>query len=121
MQIPASAYDSGWRDVRGLLINGWSATTFMIRRVGPFVWFRVKSLTKPAQGSNDAIALPYGFFVPQVGWSVGGIYGPIGMRTNNTGAVNVVMTDHSGGSYAESTGVAPAPPELPVSLPGTSA
>lgn len=85
------------------------------------VYFRVKSLSKPAGGSNDAIALPQGFFVAQMEWSLGGIYGSIGMRTNNTGTVNTVLDDHTGGSYAETTGIAPAPPELPTALPGIAA
>ncbi|RZU61453.1 hypothetical protein [Zhihengliuella halotolerans] len=54
--------DTGWRDLSGLLTNGWVAETqFRVRRVGDKVTLRIHRLNGSAASTSSVIALPSGF------------------------------------------------------------
>jgi hypothetical protein len=55
-------YDSGWRDITGGLINGWStAVRVMVRRVGFTVFFSINGTAASGWTDPDAGPLPEGF------------------------------------------------------------
>ena len=56
--------DTGWRDVTSLLRNGWTADTFLMRRVGHTVETR-------ATGLSGESATDFTFFVPPEGFTPG--------------------------------------------------
>ena len=56
--------DTGWRDVTSLLRNGWTADTFLMRRVGDLVEVRVSNL-------NGTNATDFFFFTPPEGFMPG--------------------------------------------------
>ena len=53
--------DTGWRDIKSTLTNGWVAGAFAIRRVGCTIWVRMQSVSAAAATSNSIILLPVGF------------------------------------------------------------
>jgi hypothetical protein len=59
-------YDSGWRDVSSLLVNGWSASTgyIQLRRIGSTVRLRCSALKGAASLTDRILTLPTGFQHP---------------------------------------------------------
>jgi hypothetical protein len=55
--------DTGWRDVKGLTINGWTSTTLQIRRVGQNVML-VGVITATAATSDHYLPVLSGFNPP---------------------------------------------------------
>ena len=53
--------DTGWRDMRSLLVNGWTATRLSIRRLDKNLLVLGKGLNGSAATSNQVLALPLGF------------------------------------------------------------
>ncbi len=52
--------DTGWRDVSGDLLNEWTATTFLLRRIGNVAYLKVSALDAIA-GSGTAWVVPVGY------------------------------------------------------------
>lgn len=53
--------DTGWRDVTGLLVNGWTATAVIVRRTGSWIEVRVVGLADNSSASTEFItSLPVG-------------------------------------------------------------
>lgn len=63
MQSPASAYDSGWRELRDSLTNGWVAAAVQVRRAGQWGVLRFHSLSGSVASSTYFAQFPAGFFV----------------------------------------------------------
>lgn len=53
--------DTGWRDVRTTLMNGWTATTFQIRRINNVVYFRGVGMNTTSATANQFFQFPAGF------------------------------------------------------------
>lgn len=53
--------DTGWVDLRGALINGWTAETIMVRRQGNTTRIRIKHLDRTASTSSYFLNLPLGY------------------------------------------------------------
>ncbi|KAB1647459.1 hypothetical protein F8O06_02665 [Pseudoclavibacter sp. CFCC 14310] len=51
--------DTGWRDITGLLVNGWVATTLRVRRLGSVVAWFIVGLSS-ANATNDIAITPLG-------------------------------------------------------------
>lgn len=114
-------YDSGWRNVVGLLLNGWTATRFLVRRVGPVIQFRVNGLNGTAATSEEIIRLPAGFYPPSAAaLTFGGRLSraSFGANFNNSGALTASTTLAAPNEYSESTAMVYAPTTLPSALPG---
>lgn len=57
--------DTGWRDISGLLVNGWAAASLSLRRTTYDVEVRVTGLSPAAATGSTAFTLPTGF----AGWN----------------------------------------------------
>lgn len=55
-------YDTGWRNVTGSLINGWTATYVHVRRTGRRGVVRFQGLNGAAATSPYFVQIPAGFF-----------------------------------------------------------
>lgn len=53
--------DTGWRDISGLLVNGWTATTLTLRRTTYSTEVRATGLNPAAATSSTPFTLPSGF------------------------------------------------------------
>lgn len=53
--------DTGWRDLTGVLLNGWTATWCKLRRVGSTVTMVFVSLNSSVATADPAYVLPVGF------------------------------------------------------------
>ena len=53
--------DTGWRDIRSLLVNGWAADIFQIRRVNWTVFLLHRGFTYSQATSDTVFTLPQGF------------------------------------------------------------
>lgn len=53
--------DTGWVDIRSSLINGWTATTMRVRRMGNKTLLRFTGLNATAATSDNFIVIPYGY------------------------------------------------------------
>ena len=62
--------DTGWRDVRTLLLNGWTATIFQLRRRNDTVMAKINSLSGNATWLNVMNA-PTGFHMAQATYPLG--------------------------------------------------
>ncbi|RZU61732.1 pyocin knob domain-containing protein [Zhihengliuella halotolerans] len=90
-------YDSGWRDVSGLLTNGWTVgTDFRIRREGYTVTLRIHNLNGSAASTSAVWQLPSGFR-PQGTTEVF-------LRSDEAGTVMKLMTIRWDGAIFMSTG-----------------
>lgn len=67
--------DTGWRDLRGLLENGWTANTFSLRRVGDSVQIRIYNLDGRSATSDMVMVYPRGFGHDGIGWYIPGTSG----------------------------------------------
>lgn len=52
--------DTGWRDVTSLLINGWKATAFRVKRTGDTVFWKVVGLSSTTATSRDFLSATAG-------------------------------------------------------------
>ena len=101
-----------------MLINGWTAGIFLIRRAGPIVLYRVRQVSGRNASSQDALPLPGGFCIPRSAWDIAGSEGRITLSTNNSGTLIIPAGTNLTGSYYETTGLTLAPSNLPSVLPG---
>ncbi len=109
-------YDSGWRNVSGLLASGATADRARVRRLGDRVEWNFANLATAA-GQHTVENIPVGFRISGV---YGGCYVPVGASASPIG---LTATYHESvgavtiyGAYSYLTEVT-----LPASLPGTPA
>ena len=57
--------DTGWREITGLLLNGWAATAIYIRRINHNVILRYTGLAGDNASSPRMIQLSTGFYTPR--------------------------------------------------------
>lgn len=61
--IKALRYDTGWRNITGSLINGWTATSVLIRREGRWGIIQFQGLNGAAATSEYFASGITGFFI----------------------------------------------------------
>lgn len=103
-----------------MLINGWAAERFLIRRVGPIVQYRVSQIDGSGASSQDALPLPSGYYITRMSWTVDGSEGRVRFSTNNSGTLTIPVGTRLTDSYYETTGVTIAPTGLPTIFPGVA-
>lgn len=59
---PIAPTKSDWRDIRGLLINGWTAHTFLAQREGDEVRWLIRGLSGSAATDRPILPAIPGFF-----------------------------------------------------------
>jgi hypothetical protein len=113
--------DTGWRDIKGLTINGWTSTSLLIRRVGSSVSL-VGNITATAATSDHYLPIQAGF-APFAGnyhgvassTAVPPLFRPLG-----TDAVNHYVTSGGfSGTYNLQANYMTVSP-WPTALPGTA-
>ena len=117
--------DTGWRDVSGLMINGWTATRLRVRRLGNVVFFQVAGLDPTAATSNNFLPGLNGFTVARAAIiAANGTGSPLLIGTNNSGDLATDRTALGGtptSSYYASEFNYTTTAAWPATLPGTPA
>ena len=123
--IDRLTYDSGWRDIGSLLINGWSAYAYptLLRRVGSTCELRAY-LNKSNATSNLFLATVNGFRPNTATNTVGAAYGTVATTTvafiqNGTGFS--LQTSRMPQSQMMVSMVWTTADPIPSTLPGTPA
>ena len=57
--------DTGWRNISGLLVNGWTALTLHIRRLNNVVYLRAVGMNNSSATTSTFLTLPAGFLTDQ--------------------------------------------------------
>ncbi|MDY0829146.1 pyocin knob domain-containing protein [Microbacterium sp. BG28] len=112
--------DTGWREVKDQLINGWTAQTVQIRRVGLMVTVKFNGLDPSARTASNALASLAGFRGSTDRFLLfDAPNGPVTTyRANAAGTIDVVAFQNSGLLYGE--GTFPTNDAWPTILPGVA-
>ncbi|UUG69268.1 hypothetical protein SEA_SCIENCEWIZSAM_24 [Arthrobacter phage ScienceWizSam] len=87
--------DTGWRDIKASLINGWTVTALFMRRYQDRVTLKGYQLDGTAQTSTTFLTLPVGFRPP---------HGQSYLQANTTSAAFALMVVENTGNFRAQTG-----------------